>query len=118
MFWILEIWPESRRRKSRKKKERGGRELGLLGRWDNREAIKAKDSKEREKKNLWQLARLRDRVENDGRLVMVIKDGDGNVLASIESVMKRRIKYLEDLMNEKKRKERRWDAMEIVNQEV
>lgn len=55
------------------------------------------------KKNLWQLARLRDRVENDGHLVMVIKDGDGNVLASIESVMKRRIKYLEDLMNEKKK---------------
>ena len=48
----------------------------------------------------------------------VIKDADGNVLTSEESVLRRWMEYFEELMNEKNERERRLEEVEIVNQEV
>ena len=63
------------------------------------------DTKEGEK-DLYRLARQRDRAEKDVLQVQVIKDADGNVLTSEESVLRRWMEYFEELMNEENERER------------
>ena len=75
------------------------------------------DTKEGEK-DLYRLARQRDRAGKDVLQVRVIKDANGNVLTSEESVLRRWMEYFEELMNEENERERRLEEVEIVNQEV
>ncbi|MCJ8738185.1 hypothetical protein PDJAM_G00032510 [Pangasius djambal] len=51
-------------------------------------------------KDLYRLARQRDRDGKDVQQVRVIKDRDGRVLTSEESVQRRWKEYFEELMNE------------------
>ncbi|KAK3568504.1 hypothetical protein QTP86_008606 [Hemibagrus guttatus] len=55
-------------------------------------------------KDLYRLARQRDRDGKDVQQVRVIKDRDGRVLTSEESVQRRWKEYFEELMNEKSRR--------------
>ncbi|KAG2465922.1 CFDP2 protein, partial [Polypterus senegalus] len=66
------------------------------------------DTKEGEK-DLYQLARQRDRAGKDVQQVRVIKDKDGNVLTSEESVLSRWKEYFERLMNEENESKKRLD---------
>ena len=75
------------------------------------------DTKEGEK-DLYRLARQRDRAGKDVLQVRVIKDANGNVLTSEESVLRRWMEYFEELMNEENERERRLEEVEIVNLEV
>ncbi|XP_051779618.1 uncharacterized protein LOC127526820 [Erpetoichthys calabaricus] len=75
------------------------------------------DTKEGER-DLYRLARQRDQAGKDVQQVRVIKDKDGNILASEDSVLSRWKEYFERLMNEENERERRLDDVEIVNQEV
>ncbi|KAJ8347031.1 hypothetical protein SKAU_G00284320 [Synaphobranchus kaupii] len=81
------------------------------------ELYKRLDTKEGEK-DLYRLARQRDQAGKDVQQVRVIKDRDGKVLTSEDSVMRRWKEYFEELMNEENERERRTDNVEIVNQEV
>ena len=75
------------------------------------------DTEEGEK-DLYRLARQRDRAGKDVQHVRVIKDADGNVLTSEESVLRRWKEYFEELMNRENERERRLNDVERVNQEV
>ncbi|KAI5086583.1 butyrophilin-like protein 3 [Silurus meridionalis] len=75
------------------------------------------DTKEGEK-DLYRLARQRDRAGKDVLQVRAIKDGEGNVLTSEESVLRRWREYFEQLMNKENEKERRLDDVELVKQDV
>ncbi|KAI5624348.1 gastrula zinc finger protein XlCGF28.1-like [Silurus asotus] len=75
------------------------------------------DTKEGEK-DLYRLARQRDRAGKDVLQVRAVKDGEGNVLTSEESVLRRWREYFEQLMNEENQRERRLDDVELVKQEV
>ncbi|XP_065672208.1 uncharacterized protein LOC136090032 [Hydra vulgaris] len=66
-------------------------------------------------KDLFRLARQRNRGGQDVQQVRIIKDKDGNVLSSEESVLGR---YFEELMNQENDRERRLEETEVVNQEV
>ncbi|XP_061605912.1 uncharacterized protein LOC133466337 isoform X1 [Phyllopteryx taeniolatus] len=72
------------------------------------------DTKE-EEKDLYRLARQRDR---DGNQVRVIKDRDGNMLTCARSVLARWKEYFEELMNEENEKEGRVEEASVVDQEV
>ncbi|KAK3537706.1 hypothetical protein QTP70_017827, partial [Hemibagrus guttatus] len=63
------------------------------------------DTREGEK-DLYRLARQRDRDGKDVQQVRVIKDRDGRVLTSEESLQRRQKEYFEELMNEGKKNER------------
>ncbi|KAI5614578.1 hypothetical protein C0J50_8916, partial [Silurus asotus] len=69
-------------------------------------------------KDLYRLARQRDRAGKDVLQVRAIKDGDGNVLTSKERVLSRWREYFEQLMNEENQRERRLDNVELVKQDV
>ncbi|KAK3546262.1 hypothetical protein QTP70_025608 [Hemibagrus guttatus] len=64
------------------------------------------DTREGEK-DLYRLARQRDRDGKDVQQVRVIKDRDGRVLTSEESVQRRWKEYFEELMNEENEREKR-----------
>ncbi|KAF7710733.1 hypothetical protein HF521_009605, partial [Silurus meridionalis] len=81
------------------------------------ELYKRLDTKEGEK-DLYRLARQRDRAGKDVLQVRAIKDGEGNVLTSEESVLRRWREYFEQLMNEENHRERRLDDVELVKQDV
>ncbi|KAG2463133.1 CFDP2 protein, partial [Polypterus senegalus] len=94
-------WDSQRDAESRQKYKKIGRKV-------KREVVKAKekaydelyerlDTKEGEK-DLW--ATERDRAGKDVQQVRVMKDKDGNVLTSEESVLSRWKEYFERLMNE------------------
>ncbi|KAK4302380.1 hypothetical protein Pmani_025531 [Petrolisthes manimaculis] len=72
------------------------------------------DSREGEK-DLYRLARQRDRAGRDVQHVKMIKDVDGNILTSEESVLRRWKEYFEQLMNIENVRERR---LEEWNEEV
>ncbi|KAK3529748.1 hypothetical protein QTP86_003015 [Hemibagrus guttatus] len=63
------------------------------------------DTREGEK-DLYRLARQRDRDGKDVQQVRVIKDRDGRVLTSEQSVQRRWKEYFEELMNEENERER------------
>ncbi|KAI5106486.1 hypothetical protein C0J45_4183, partial [Silurus meridionalis] len=81
------------------------------------ELYKRLDTKEGEKE-LYRLARQRDRAGKDVLQVRAVKDGEGNVLTSEESVLRRGREYFEQLMNEENHRERRLEDVELVKQDV
>ncbi|KAK3556890.1 hypothetical protein QTP70_022395 [Hemibagrus guttatus] len=75
------------------------------------------DTREGEK-DLYRLARQRDRDRKDVQQVRVIKDRDGRVLTSEESVQRRWKEYFEELMNEENEREKRAEGVNSVEQKV
>ncbi|KAK3568206.1 hypothetical protein QTP86_000223 [Hemibagrus guttatus] len=75
------------------------------------------DTREGEK-DLYRLARQRDRDGKDVQQVRVIKDRDGRVLTSEESVQRRWKEYFEELMNEENEREKRVEGVNSVEQNV
>ncbi|KAK3532557.1 hypothetical protein QTP86_024137, partial [Hemibagrus guttatus] len=73
------------------------------------------DTREGEK-DLYRLARQRDRDGKDMQQVRVIKDRDGRVLTSEESVQRRWKEYFEELMNEENEREKRVEGVNSVEQ--
>ena len=58
-------------------------------------------------KELYRLARQRDRSGKDVQHVRVIKDENGNVMVNSEAVLKRWKEYFEKLMNEENKRDPR-----------
>ncbi|KAK3556613.1 hypothetical protein QTP70_010810 [Hemibagrus guttatus] len=75
------------------------------------------DTREGEK-DLYRLARQRDRHGKDVQQVRVIKDRDGRVLTSEESIQRRWKEYFEELMNEENEREKRVEGVNSVEQKV
>ncbi|KAK3530863.1 hypothetical protein QTP70_003631 [Hemibagrus guttatus] len=75
------------------------------------------DTREGEK-DLYRLARQRDRDGKDVQQVRVIKDRDGRVLTSEESVQRRWKESFEELMNEENEREKRVEGVNSVEQKV
>ncbi|KAK3553997.1 hypothetical protein QTP70_019112 [Hemibagrus guttatus] len=75
------------------------------------------DTREGEK-DLYRLARQRDRDGKDVQQISVIKDRDGRVLTSEESVQRRWKEYFEELMNEENEREKRVEGVNSVEQKV
>ena len=75
------------------------------------------ETKEGEKE-LYRLARQRDRAGKDVQHVRVIKDKNGNVMVNSEAVLKRWKEYFEKLMNEENNRDPRTEETEVVNEEV
>ncbi|XP_065654616.1 uncharacterized protein LOC136081243 [Hydra vulgaris] len=69
-------------------------------------------------KDLYRLARKRNRDGQDVQQVRMIKDKDGNVLSNEESVLGRWKEYFEELINQENGREGRLEEIEVVNQEV
>ncbi|XP_065675781.1 uncharacterized protein LOC136091988 [Hydra vulgaris] len=66
-------------------------------------------------KNLYRLARQRNHDGQDVQQVRMIKDKDGNVLSSKESVLGRWKEYFKELMNQENDREGRLEETEVVN---
>ncbi|KAK3566673.1 hypothetical protein QTP86_002953 [Hemibagrus guttatus] len=115
-WWNEEVQDSIQRKRLAKKKwdmdrtEENRQEYKELQRRVKREVSKAKqkaydelytrlDTREGEK-DLYRLASKRDRDGKDVQQVKVIKDRDGRVLTSEESVQRRWKEYFEELMNE------------------
>ena len=75
------------------------------------------ETKEGEKE-LYRLARQRDRAGKDVQHLRVIKDKNGNVMVNSEPVLKRWKEYFEKLMNEENDGEPRTEKTEVVNEEI
>ncbi|KAK3543875.1 hypothetical protein QTP70_030042, partial [Hemibagrus guttatus] len=75
------------------------------------------DTREGEK-DLYRLARQRDRDGKDVQQVRVIKDRDGRVLTSEESVQRRWKEYCEELMNVENEREKRVEGVNSAEQKV
>ena len=75
------------------------------------------ETKEGEKE-LYRLARQRDRAGKDVQHVRVIKDENGNVMVNSEAVLKRWKEYFEKLMNEENNRDPRTEEAEVVKEEV
>ena len=75
------------------------------------------ETKEGEKE-LYRLARQRDRAGKDVQHVRVIKDENDNVMVNSEAVLKRWKEYFEKLMNEENNREPRTEEAEVVKEEV
>ena len=75
------------------------------------------ETKEGEKE-LYRLARQRDRAGKDVLHVRVIKDENGNVMVNSEAVLKRWKEYFEKLMNKENGRDPRTEEAEVVNKEV
>ena len=71
-----------------------------------------------DEKELYRLARQRNRAGKDVQHVRVTKDEKGNVIVNSEAVLKRWKEYFEKLMNEKNNREPRTEEAELVNEEV
>ncbi|KAK3521531.1 hypothetical protein QTP70_009026 [Hemibagrus guttatus] len=133
-WWNEEVQDSIQRKRLAKKKwdmdmtEENRQEYKELQRRVKREVSKAKqkaydklytrlDTREGQK-NLYTLARQRDRDGKDVQQVRVIKDRDGRVLTSEESVQRRWKEYFEELMNEENEREKRVDGVNSVEQKV
>ena len=75
------------------------------------------ETKEGEKE-LYKLARQRNRAGKDVQHVMVIKDENGNVTVNSEADLKRWKEYFEKLMNEENNRDPRTEEAEVANKEV
>ncbi|KAK3546297.1 hypothetical protein QTP70_025706 [Hemibagrus guttatus] len=93
------------------------REVSKAKQKANDELYTRLDTREGEK-DLYRLARQRDRDGKDVQQVRVIKDGDGRVLTSEESVQRRWKEYFEELMNEENEREIRVEGVNSVEQKV
>ena len=69
-------------------------------------------------KELYRLARKRDRVGKDVQHVKVIKDENDNVMVNSEAVLNRWKEYFEKLMNEENNRDPRTEETKVVNEEV
>ncbi|KAK3561046.1 hypothetical protein QTP86_026392, partial [Hemibagrus guttatus] len=133
-WWNEEVQDSIQRKRLAKKKwdmdrtEENRQEYKELQRRVKREVSKAKqkaydelytrlDTREGEK-DLYRLARQRDRDGKDVQQVKVIKDRDGRVLTSEESVQRRWKEYFEELMNEENEREKRVEGVNSVEQKV
>ncbi|KAK3567064.1 hypothetical protein QTP86_009258 [Hemibagrus guttatus] len=133
-WWNEEVQDSIQRKRFAKKKwdmdrtEENRQEYKELQRRVKREVSKAKqkaydelytrlDTREGEK-DLYRLARQRDRDGKDVQQVRVIKDRDGRVLTSEESVQWRWKEYFEELMNEENEREKRVEGVNSVEQKV
>ncbi|KAK3511359.1 hypothetical protein QTP70_005292 [Hemibagrus guttatus] len=133
-WWNEKVQDSVQRKRLAKKKwemdrtEENRQEYKELQRRVKREVSKAKqkaydelytrlDNREGEK-DLYRLARQRDRDEKDVQQVSVIKDRDGRVLTSEESVQRRWKEYFEELMNEENEREKRVEGVTSVEQKV
>ncbi|KAK3562747.1 hypothetical protein QTP86_006961 [Hemibagrus guttatus] len=132
--WNEEVQDSIQRKRLAKKKwdmdrtEENRQEYKELQRRVKREVSKAKqkaydelytrlDTREGEK-DLYRLARQRDRDGKDVQQVRVIKDREGRVLTSEESVQRRWKEYFEELMNEENEREKRVEGVNSVEQKV
>ena len=68
-------------------------------------------------KELYRLARQRDRARKNIQHVRVIKDENGNVMVNSEA-LKRWKEYFEKLINEENKREPRTEEAEVVKEEV
>ncbi|KAK3526878.1 hypothetical protein QTP86_003612 [Hemibagrus guttatus] len=133
-WWNEEVHYSIQRKRLAKKKwdmdrtEENRQEYKELQRRVKREVSKAKlkaydelytrlGTREGEK-DLYRLARQRDRDGKDVQQVRVIKDRDGRVLTSEESVQRRWKEYFEELMNEENEREKRVEGVNSVEQKV
>ncbi|KAK3547692.1 hypothetical protein QTP86_026941, partial [Hemibagrus guttatus] len=133
-WWNEEVQDSIQRKRLAKKKwdmdrtEENRQEYKELQHRVKREVSKAKqkaydelytrlDTREGEK-DLYRLARQRDRDGKDVQQVRVIKDRAGRVLTSEESVQRRWKEYFEELMNEENEREKRVEGVNSVEQEV
>ncbi|KAK3569104.1 hypothetical protein QTP86_022133, partial [Hemibagrus guttatus] len=133
-WWNEEVQDSIQRKRLAKKKwdldrtEENRQEYKELQRRVKREVSKAKqkaydelytrlDTREGEK-DLYRLARQRDRDGKDVQQVRVIKDRDGRVLTSEESVQRRWKEYFEELMNEENEREKKVEGVNSVEQKV
>ncbi|KAK3510979.1 hypothetical protein QTP70_027789 [Hemibagrus guttatus] len=133
-WWNEEVQDSIQRKRLAKKKwdmdstEENRQEYKELQGRVKREVSKAKqkaydelytrlDTREGEK-DLYRLARQRDRDGKDVQQVRVIKDRDGSVLTSEESVQRRWKEYFEELMNEENEMEKRVEGVNSVEQKV
>ncbi|KAK3547041.1 hypothetical protein QTP86_009244 [Hemibagrus guttatus] len=133
-WWNEEVQDSIQRKRLAKKKwdmdrtEENRQEYKELQRRVKREVSKAKqkayeelytrlDTREGEK-DLYRLARQRDRDGKDVQQVRVIKDRDGRVLTSEESVQRRWKEHFEELMNEENERENRVEGVNSVEQKV
>ncbi|KAK3572993.1 hypothetical protein QTP86_012029 [Hemibagrus guttatus] len=133
-WWNEEVQDSIQRKRLAKKKwdmdrtEENRQEYKELQRRVKREVSKAKqkayeelytrlDTREGEK-DLYRLARQRDRDGKEVQQVRVIKDRDGRVLTSEESVQRRWKEYFEELMNEENEREKRVEGVNSVEQKV
>ncbi|KAK3570098.1 hypothetical protein QTP86_010972 [Hemibagrus guttatus] len=133
-WWNEEVQDSIQRKRLAKKKwdmdrtEENRQEYKELQRRVKREVSKAKqkaydelytrlDTREGEK-DLYRLARQRDRDGKDVQQVRVIKDRDGRVLTSEENVQRRWKEYFEELMNEENEREKRVEGVNSVEQKV
>ncbi|KAK3514564.1 hypothetical protein QTP70_021619, partial [Hemibagrus guttatus] len=133
-WWNEEVQDSVQRKRLAKKKwdmdrtEENRQEYKELQRRVKREVSKAKqkaydelytrlDTREGEK-DLYRLAGQRDRDGKDVQQVRVIKDRDGRVLTSEESVQRRWKEYFEELMNEENEREKRVEGVNSVEQKV
>ena len=69
-------------------------------------------------KELYRLARQRDRAGKDVQHVRVIKNENSNMMVNSEAVLKRWKEYFEKLMNKKNNRDPRIEKAEVVNEEV
>ncbi|KAK3575645.1 hypothetical protein QTP86_031602, partial [Hemibagrus guttatus] len=122
-WWNEEVQDSIQRKRLAKKKwdmdrtEENRQEYKELQRRVKKEVSKAKQKAYDElytrldtiegQKDLYRLARQRDRDGKDVQQVRVIKDRDGRVLTSEESVQRRWKEYFEELMNEENQREKR-----------
>ncbi|KAK3565532.1 hypothetical protein QTP86_011931 [Hemibagrus guttatus] len=133
-WWNEEVQDSIQRKRLAKKKwdmdrtEENRQEYRELQRRVKREVSKAKqkaydelytrlDTRE-EEKDLYRLARQRDRDGKDVQQVRVIKDRDRRVLTSEDSVQRRWKEYFEELMNEENEREKRVEGVNSVEQKV
>ncbi|KAK3544154.1 hypothetical protein QTP86_003405, partial [Hemibagrus guttatus] len=133
-WWNEEVQDSIQRKRLAKKKwdmdrtEENRQEYKELQRRVKREVSKAKQKAYDElytrldtrggEKDLYRLARQRDRDGKDVQQVRVIKDRDGRVLTSEESVQRRWKEYFEELMNEENEREKRVEGVNSVEQKV
>ncbi|KAK3528813.1 hypothetical protein QTP70_011605 [Hemibagrus guttatus] len=133
-WWNEEVQDSIQRKRLAKKKwdmdrtEENRQEYKELQRRVKREVSMAKqkaydelytrlDTREGEK-DLYRLARQRDRDGKDVQQVKIIKDRDGRVLTSEESVQRRWKEYFEELMNKENEREKRVEGVNSVEQNV
>ena len=69
-------------------------------------------------KELYRLARQRNRAGKDLQDLRVLKDENGNVMVSSEAVLKRYKDYLKKLMKEKNDRDSRTEETKVVDEEV
>ncbi|KAK3516670.1 hypothetical protein QTP70_021990 [Hemibagrus guttatus] len=133
-WWNEEVQDSIQRKRLAKKKwdmdrtEENRQEYKELQRRVKREVSKAKqkaydelytrlDTREGEK-DLYRLARQRDRDGKDVQQVGVNRDRNGRVFTSEESVQRRWKEYFEELMNEENEREKRVEGVNSVEQKV